>query len=177
MNDLLRRQLGPRARMYAYAVRGMRHEGWRAPASFARRAVERVAAELRAREDTRLLLTDGGREQLALPGLPVLDVVEVARVGTHQGDEDAWRDVRDGLAEVFELAPFDVTFADEAGLEAVFWRPIDDPRARAVARVLIERNWLDSIALMAEEGDELADDDDPLVTYLARRNRLRLCWD
>lgn len=195
--------LGDSIKPYTRVVGGRERAGWRAawdPDDID--GIRRAAAALRG-DGVRVFLGDGGRTAYAMPGLPALDVIEMARVGAHDQSAD-WREVQ----AVIERAatPFDVVFADEAGLELVFLTPIDPARARALAQEILDHDWIDSFCLMAEEGADAhdggegedfadagdtaevgaAEDDEPdcggdplaaVVAYILGRNALRLWWD
>src|SRR5262245_56904603 len=60
----------------------------------------------------------------AIPGLPPLDVIEFAKVGTHNGAPDDWRAVRDFVSSSLAGIAFDVVFADEADLDLRFITPV-----------------------------------------------------
>jgi hypothetical protein len=203
MEPRVRAFLGDSIEPYTCVVRGRERAGWRAPWDPDDIDGIRRAADALRGDGVRVFLGDGGRTAYAMPSLPALDVIEMARVGAH-GQSADWRDVR----AVVERAatPFDVVLADEAGLELAFLTPIDPARARALAQEILDHDWIDSFCLMAEEGADANDGDegedgadvddtadvgaaeegelengsDPLAdvaAYIVGRNALRLWWD
>jgi hypothetical protein len=181
MEARIREWLGDDARSFRYTIGGRERDGWKAPAKGRDEAWAAKATEALRHDDVRVYVGDGGRVVYALPALSPVDVIEHARVGSHNDGADP-RDVRAVLEQV--AIPFDVTFADEAGLAAVFRDPIDRARAHALAKEVLDRGWIDSIGFMAEEGeegaDELGDDEDGLgmvVAYVVGHNAVRLWWD
>ena len=167
--------LGPGAEPFEYTVGRTRRSGWRAPARLdAQEKIVAAAAKLRA-DDVRLFLSEGGTRLLALPGLPVLDVIELARVGTHNGKDGERQRVREVLTPIFERCPFDVVFADEAGLLAVFHQAPSANDAKEWSSAILDADWIDSYSLMCESA-ESSDYEDPVAAFL-RAGRLQLWWD
>ncbi|GAC1544724.1 MAG: hypothetical protein NVS2B9_11950 [Myxococcales bacterium] len=182
-------RLGAKAEPFSAEAAGRVHPGFHAPATLA--SPESVAADAsRFRAlDTRLFLGLGGTRLYAIWQLPPLDIVELARVGTHNSAPEAWREVRALVAGIAE--PFDVVFADEAGLDLWFGQRISQARARAYDKMLLdriqagERRWIDSYAHMVDAAGRLgiAPDDGAdargggAVASLIAAGRLRLWWD
>ncbi len=205
INRLIRSRLGDAIEAIPFRVAG--HEGvaYRAPARSERVSREDTTAyyeaqseeqlvvdndnELRER-DVRYYLGDGGSRLYAIPGLPPLDVVEFARVGTHNADrEDAWTEVRDLLLETACSVGFDVLFADQAGLSIRLAQPVDASTALAWDRKLLDRmeaspSWADSYTLMMDEACDLLplpDADERggglVPAFIVAKRSLRLWWD
>jgi hypothetical protein len=170
------RHVGNAAKPFTYSLRGKEGRGWRAPSRLDKqKEVEQGAAELRA-DDVRLYLGTGGTELFALPGVPALDVIEVAQVGTHNRSDGGWQEVREVVEHIAKRAEFDVIFADQAGFEGAFHKQADPSLAQAISGWLIEHDFIDSLAFMAEHAPD-AMGEDPVVAYVARFNRFRLWWD
>jgi hypothetical protein len=174
----------------------------------------------------------------ALPGLPVLDVIEFARVGSHnaphgelpdfsgielanealrrviprehwpsdaeQRARDAasreailrqprgarpWTFVRDALAEVAAICPFELQLADAAGLRGTFLRPVPAERVAEVVRLIFEVNpeVMDAVEgelsmsgqdmPMSADDPELPDYEAALRRYVGELGRIRMWWD
>ena len=132
---------------------------------------------------------DGGRTIVAVADMPPLDVVELARVGTHNGGDDDWREVRAFLRETIATLPFDVLFADEAGLHVRAATAVDRVHAHAWDRALLDRvessdRWTDSYTMMIEEAEELEPDAEAdergggaVAAFIVATRSLRLWWD
>jgi hypothetical protein len=179
---VIRQRLGAKAA-------GRVHPGVHAPATLS--SLESVAADTpRFRAlDTRLFLGLGGTRLYAIWQLPPLDILEFARVGTHNSTPEAWREVRMLVAGLAE--PFDVVFADEAGLDLRFTDRISKARARAYDKMLLDRmqagehRWIDSYSYMVAEAARLgilpdvgADErGGGAVAGLIAAGRFRLWWD
>jgi hypothetical protein len=197
MDETIRQVLGDRAKSFRYRVAGVERVGWRAPVGSdasapdegvdedsavdpAERRVDEMRRALRD-GDVRVFLGDGGRTVYALPGLPAADVIEVMKVGTHNGGAEP-HEVRSVVASVG--VPFDVAFADAAGLEIVFGAKLSTGQARALIESILAHDWLDSYALMAEEGCEVesereldSEEHAEAMTFVLHTNGLRLWWD
>src|SRR4051812_11193047 len=169
--ELIRSQLGPNMKKMSFRLGDSDWVAWYAPAPSERlrsqlmtgdqksssayyeakeAEAKAVAAETTLRAaNIRFFLGVGEQQQLfwAIPGLPALDVIEFAKVGTHNGAPDEWRVVRDFVASSLAGIAFDVVFADEAGLDLRFITPASTDVARRVDKALLDR--------MGEEDDRL----------------------
>src|SRR5512140_3047981 len=169
--ELIRSHLGPNMKKMSFRLGDADWVAWYAPAPSERlrsqmmnedqesssdyyEAMEAeakaVAAETTLRAaNIRFFLGAGEQQQLlwAIPGLPALDVIEFAKVGTHNGAPDEWRVARDFVSSSLAGVTFDVVFADEAGLDLRFITPVSTDVARRVDKALLDR--------MAEEDDRL----------------------
>jgi len=170
------------------SVRGKSFEGWKAP-------LEQYLDQLGAYQalfrslDVRVFQGARGREGphvYAISQLPPLDIVEAFKVGTHDASEDAWRKVQAFLARVARQHPFDVVFADPAGLEAAFHGEISREDAQRYAAGLMEEGHFSESAevMMGQAGppserasDFLGQMAIGVVDFMVRKRRLRLWWD
>lgn len=143
------------------------------------------------------MMGDEGYRVYAIVGLPILDIIDLFAVGTHNADRpiDACREVRDLMAWIAGADPFDVVFADAAGLEAVFVNDVPRKRARRYGARLVElirgpkgpNNWYDSVGFMIERlrkkrpseraSNEFERVEILLADYIVTQRRLRLWWD
>src|SRR5262249_53152115 len=101
-----------------------------------------VAAETTLRAaNIRFFLGAGEQGGLlwGIPGLPPLDVIEFAKVGTHNGAPDEWRGVRDFVSSSLAGIAFDVVFADAAGLDLRFITPVSTDVARRIDATMFDR--------------------------------------
>jgi len=144
------------------------------------REAEEVAKDDRLRTlNVRHFVGEGGTALFAVPELPPLDVVELARVGTHNGGPDEWRDVQNLLRATVGTKRFDIVFADEAGLDVRVLDPLTKALAREWERVLLDRvetepRWLDSYSFMLGAVD---DGSGTIVPYILKKRSLRFWWD
>ncbi len=193
MEATIRHQLGDLAKAFRYRLAGVEREGWRAPVGGdapvgddeldddpTERRVDEMRRALRD-DDVRVFLGDGGRTIYALPGLPAADVIEVMKVGSHNAGAEP-REVREVVASVG--VPFEVRFADEAGLEVVFGTKLSPGQARGLVDAVLAHDWVDSYALMAEDGCELEatvdlDEEEhaDAVKFVLHINGVQLWWD
>ena len=185
----IRAKLGPKAKASTVFVGGKEWTVFRAPSKEADE--DEIAADDSLRSSgIRHFVGDGGRAIVAVADMPPLDVVELARVGTHNGDEDDWRQVQAFLRETIATVPFDVVFADEAGLDVRAKGPVDPTLARAWDRALLDRiesssgRWIDSYEFMLGEAEELEPDAEAdergggsVAAFIVDRGSLRLWWD
>jgi len=91
--------------------------------------------------------------------------------------------------ETIAKIPFDVVFADEAGLAVRATEKIDPALARAWDRALLDRlesspHWSDSYGFMAEEAEELEPDPEAdergggsVAAFIVATQGLRFWWD
>jgi len=123
-----------------------------------------------------------------IPEMPVLEVARLARVGAHNAiaPEAYMWNVQNVLRKVYEQAPFEITFADEAGLEAFFLKPVPNGLAELFSNDLsavspettdlleyILKNFDPSYKLN-ENGSMVVD---PWTEYIHRLGRIRLWVD
>lgn len=209
---LIRSQLGPSMQKMSFRLGDADWVAWYAPAPSERlRSQMRVgdrksisayheakAAEAKAvAAETTLRAANirffVGMEGLlwAIPGLPALDVIELAKVGTHNGAPDEWRGVRDFVSSALAGLAFDVVFADEAGLDLRFITAVSIDVARRVDKALLERlargdRWHDSYAFMLSRAAELHLPPDAgadprgggqVSAFITTTQSLRLWWD
>ncbi|MBA3392857.1 MAG: hypothetical protein H0T89_09440 [Deltaproteobacteria bacterium] len=136
-----------------------------------------------ARHGVRLYLADGGRALVAIPGVDVLDVVEIARVGTHDARADGWREVQGSVGRIASQAPFDIVFADEAGLGCVFGDVLSVAAARSTADILVDElggaleMMMDDVMSLEDEAGDDTELAAMFASYLRSRRRFRLWWD
>jgi hypothetical protein len=203
--EILRAKLGAKTRSSTATVAGKSWTVYRAPSPSAalppsdaayydvmQTGQDEVAADASLRSiGIRHFVGDGGRSIVAVPDLPPLDVVELAKVGTHNGAPDDWRGVQALLRDTIATLPFDVVFADEAGLDVRANDPVDPTRARAWACALLDRvesedRWVDSLSFMLDSASDLGLEPDPegderdgglLSSFIAATGSLRLWWD
>ena len=187
----IRAKLGENTRASTVVVGGKPYTMYRARLAAGNEADE---DEL-AKDDTlrsagiRHFVGDGGRTIVAVADLPPLDVIELARVGTHNGGDDDWREVQAFVRETIAQVPFDVVFADEAGLAVRARDPIDPALARQWDRALLDRlesagRWVDSYGFMLGEAEELEPDPEAderggggVAAYIVASRGLRFWWD
>jgi hypothetical protein len=169
--ELIRSQLGPDMKKMSFRLGERDWAAWYAPAPSERLRSRVMAREQKSSSDyyeameaeakavaaettlraanIRFFLGVGEQQRLfwAIPGLPALDVIELAKVGTHNGAPDEWRLVRDFVSGSLAGIAFDVVFADAAGLDLRFISPVSTDVARRVDKALLDR--------MEEEDDRL----------------------
>lgn len=195
---LIHKHLGANATPVTLSCHGKPLTAYSAPTALTEERIEPITRELAAHQ-IRAYVGDGGRQWFAIPGVEVLDIVEIAQIGTHNDEADAWRDVHKHLSEIMEMAPFDITFADEAGLAGVFRKRPSRAKARSIVYALMTRLG-EALEMMDEQVDEFVnaeeesveeDDDDDVdldesdktshtrqfVRYVMARGRFRLWWD
>jgi hypothetical protein len=143
------------------------------------------------------LTTTNHHELFALPDVEPRDIVELVKVGTHNGEDGDWKKVQVAVGKMFERAPFDVAAADAAGMIGVFRNKLSTPTAKAIA-TLLEREVPTGLEAMEGEAAEAQaaalEDEDPdeevsveeedrrryqidFVPYLKKRGRFVLWWD
>jgi hypothetical protein len=213
--DLIRAQLGPELKRVTFRLGGADWVAWSAPPpsdrlrSHLKEGPESLAAyhqatvadakavadetTLRA-ANIRYFLGTGDRGPLlwAIPGLPALEVIELAKVGTHNGGRDGWRVVRDLVSSALAGHDFDVVFADTAGLEVRSITLATTDVARRVDRALLDRieagdaRWIDSYGFMLDRAAALGLTPDggadprgggQVASFIATTKSLRLWWD
>ena len=174
--DTVARYLGSSARPLMLRTGAGAVAAWSAPATLDEQEDVVAAARTLRATGTRLFLSDGGRAKWLLMNVPTLDVIALAEVGTHAADGEGWQEVREVLGRIFERAPFDIVFADSAGLLAVFHETPSFEDAAEFANALMEAGWLDSVVAMAEEDGDVDDPMESAAAYIAH-GRLRLWWD
>jgi hypothetical protein len=129
----------------------------------------------------------------AMPGLNVLEIIEFCKVGTHNAGRQRgpapWRMVQTGLAEVMKIAPFEIQFADEAGLSATFLQRISTQQAVAIGNIIVSVNSeamelpvnellsRDMLVPMDPSDDDLPDYEAAMTEYLTEVGKFRLWWD
>jgi hypothetical protein len=197
MEAKIRHVLGDLAERFRYRLAGVERDGWRTPAGSdapvpdegldedsgddpTERRVDEMRRALRD-DDVRVFLGDGGRSVYALPGLPAADVIEVMKVGSHNAGAEP-HEVRKVVASVG--VPFEVVFADEAELKVVFGTNLSVGQARALVEAVLAHDWIESYALMAEEGCELeagieldSEEHADAVKFVLHTNGVQLWWD
>jgi len=210
--ELIRSKLGPDMKKMSFRLKDADWVAWYAPAPSellrsqmqigdrksisayhdAREAdAKAVAAETTLRAaNIRFFLGMSGA-LWAIPGLPALDVIELARVGTHNGAPDAWRGVRDFISSSLVGCDFDVVFADEAGLDLRFITVVSTDVARRVDKALLDRfeggdRWHDSYTFMLDRAADLHLPPDAgadprgggqVSAFIMTTQSLRLWWD
>ncbi|MBE9013642.1 hypothetical protein IQ250_25985 [Pseudanabaenaceae cyanobacterium LEGE 13415] len=126
-----------------------------------------------------------GVDIFAVPDLPTLEIVAYEEVGKYKAKFHGVTSeiVYNTLIEIFNECPYEILFADAAGLEAYFIDPINRTQAERF-QDLIETIASDSINLMTHElyKSESLDDSDPrhqsvAIDYLLQNQKLRLYWD
>lgn len=138
-----------------------------------------------------------GPHLYAIAQLPPLELIELFEVGTHNNGETSRREVKALMATVAEQDPFDVVFADAAGLAVTFRREVRRENAQRYAARLLDDvvrgysetgasgHFLDSVELMMgdagppseEASDYLGQMAIGVVDFIVRKRRLRLWWD
>jgi hypothetical protein len=187
----IREELGPVASPIRVSARGGLYDGFSAERALD--ALEQaVASAPRMRSlDTRLFACRGGTRNCAVWRLPPLDIIEVERVGDHNQAPGTWRAVRSFLEAVGRTDPFDVVFADEAGVDLRFLSSVPPIRARAIDGQLLDAmaggqtHWVDSYTFMLDEARRGGLTPDPgadgrgggLVATFIQSGRLRFWWD
>jgi hypothetical protein len=129
----------------------------------------------------------------AMPGLEVLEIIEFCKVGTHNAGPrrgpEPWRIVECGMAEVMKIAPFEIQFADEAGLSATFLQRISTQQAVEIGNIIVGVNC-EAMELPVNEllsrgmlvpmdprDDDLPDYEAAMTEYLTEIGKFRLWWD
>lgn len=69
---------------------------------------------------------------LAASAISPVDIVELARVGTHNNDGGYWEVVSKAMQIVYDVCPFEPYFADAAGYKARFLKQPDESEARKI---------------------------------------------
>jgi len=215
--ELIRSQLGPNMKKMSFRLGNADWVAWYAPSPSERlrsqmmtgdqksssdyyEAMEAeakaVAAETTLRAaNIRFFLGAGEQQRLfwAIPGLPALDVIELAKVGTHNGAPNEWRVVRELVSSWLAGVPFDVVFADEAGLDLRFLTPVSADVARRVDKALLDRmekeeddRLHESYCFMHDRATELHLPPDAgadprgggyVSSFITTTQSLRLWWD
>lgn len=215
--ELIRSQLGPDMKKMSFRIGDAEWVAWYAPAPSERlrsqmmnedqksssayyetmsSEAKAVAAETTLRAaNIRFFLGTGEQEELlwAIPDLPALDVIEFAKVGTHNGAPDEWRVVRDFVSSSLAGVAFDVVFADEAGLDLRFITPVSADVARRVDKALLDRmekeeddRLHESYCFMHDRATELRLPPDAgadprgggyVSSFITTTQSLRLWWD
>lgn len=77
---------------------------------------------------------------VAVPELPVLDIVEFSKVGTGGMSEprNKWKEVREGLSKIYSAKTFEIRFADSCGLHAYFDEKMSKAEALLFAKIIEE---------------------------------------
>jgi len=130
------------------------------------------------------LWSNFGVNIFAFPNMPVLEVAQLENVGADrtifQGNPAKL--VHDVLSSIFIEDPFEIIFADSAGLEAVFLKTVSPTKSLKIESKILSIAT-DSINLMYHElyGNEDLDDNDPRLNticsdYVQLRQRFRLYW-
>lgn len=124
---------------------------------------------------------------IAVPQMPVLDIIDYEGVGTNNSDRDDYttiEDIRAILGAVFDKCPFEIIFADAGGLEAVFLQPVEQQQALDLQEIIecIPRfgssfNLMYSQLNLSEEEKITANLDFVVADYILRNQTLSLYWD
>lgn len=210
VDDLILARLGSQRRAFAFSLGGREWSGFRAPsraAGMQPRSLEMLGAydDMQRNEldgvrqdkvlrdnDVRFFVGDGGETLYAIPHLPPVDVIELARVGTHNGGLDDWRLVQAFLLETAAPFGFDIVFADEAGLDVQLPGAVELETARSWDRCMLDRierrsgRWLDSYSFMLDEALRRGLESDPkadgrggglVPAFIVATRSIRLWWD
>jgi hypothetical protein len=215
VGSFIKASLGDDVAPFDYEINDVPRRGWvkRSPGTGAisdettsgelSRLVEQHWRDFHVR-DVRLFLGPGYLEVSALPGLPVLDIVLLAHTGSCNAGSPAAEArmphvVRDALAAVYEIAPFEVQFADYAGLRATFLAPVSHQSALVISDLLqrvdpecvlaveselramgieVPQETI-TLAFGPDAGEQVASPDfeQAHIIYLTKAERLRLWWD
>jgi len=101
-----------------------------------------------------------------------------------------WRMVRLALAEIMEIVPFDIQFADEAGLRATFLKKVSARQAKQIGRKILEVNP-EAMELPPEDLSALGlsvpmdrtcrpaipDYEAAMLQYIVTVGKFRMWWD
>lgn len=190
---LIRDRLGPNVNKFAFRLGGVDRVAWFAPIPEAA-AQESIAADIAIRAaNVRFFAGTGqfGKVLWAIAGLPALDVIEFAKVGTHNGAPDEWRVVREFVSSALVGLDFDVVYADEAGLDLRLVTEVSSEVARGIDRTLLDRlergdRLQDSYCFMLDRAADLGLVPDPgadprgggrIPSFIKATRSLRLWWD
>lgn len=191
LQELLRDFLAGDVRPVTVEVLGRSYEGVEGRPPRDRDAWRRdspLIARIRA-ADVRVYLSTPRAK--AIWRLPPIDIIRFEGVGTHNREDDGWRDVQQLIQTVARGARFDIGFADTAGLELFFLDPISRDHARMIDTHLLDRmaagetHWIDSYTSMlhSAQAEHLLpyEGADPrgggLVPAYIATGRLLLWWD
>jgi hypothetical protein len=193
-DDLVQTYLGAKAKAATFTIGKRAISGHRAPTKLDTDDVVPLAREAAKRGLAVFKTITDKHELFAIPGVSPTEIVELAKVGTHNGGA-AWRQVQATVAKVHDRAPFDVVHADAAGLIGVFRDKLTPAKAKAIAN-LLESELPTALEAMMEEDadDELADDEADedvsieeedarhgfsayVARYLRNSGRFHLWWD
>jgi len=194
--------LGDKAVAVEYAFHGHKRRGWyrlfQSEVTWSE-SIPFVSERWReaAQRKTRLFVGNGamfGDDEIcdiavALPGFPSIDIVELARTGTHNNPSDNWRQVKAAMKEIMEECPFEILFADQAGLHAVFHTKPTRKQAKAFSDVIltVSPDVLDGVHEEVEQAGHVVprmkdmpdfpDDEMAMVLLISELGRFRLWWD
>jgi hypothetical protein len=126
-----------------------------------------------------------GVDIITVPHLPVLKILEYERTGELNApfQNNSFETILEGISNIFNVCPFEILFADSAGLEAMFLTPVSRSHAEYFQEVIYSIS-LDSVNLMFHElyKNEMVEDSDErmstiVVDYILHKQTLRLYWD
>jgi hypothetical protein len=125
-----------------------------------------------------------GIDVIAIPRLPVLEILKYERTGERNAafQNNSFETFFNQILNIFNTSPFEILFADSAGLEAIFLNPVDRSCAEYFQEIIYSIS-IDSVDLMFHElyRDEIIEDSDArtstiVIDYILHKQTLRLYW-
>ena len=199
--DLLISKILGDAVSFEYSIAQANRRGWYKPFKNKEvwsKSVEFVEKHWREMlsSDIRLFVGNGeicGNELydlvFALPELPTVDIIELAKTGTHNNPDDNWRDVKHTMQEIFNKCPFEIQFADEAGLHCTFLKHPSLAQAKNFSDMIvgISPEVFEGINEHVEQAGyivpkmksmpEFPDEVAAMKIFMAKMGKFRLWWD